>query len=375
MRRNAPVLSPHERGLLKHIIFQKLRFFCRFLWRLFALWGEKTETEQKNRNFSKPILLKMQFLFSLIVSLSAFSIALVSSDVSRSRNGRTLRAIAVLVGILAAISSIYHLTARFLIVVPAGNVGIVELFGYVSDRPLQPGLHRVNPFANIVNFSTRIKDIQEAVSVKSKEGLTFTMDVNLQYRLNPYQAREVYENIGTNEKDILTSRFRSAIRKIVANYESHTIYSQKQGEISQRIHQEMTKELQPLGFAIEETLLKDITLPKNVRAAIDEKLKAEQQSELMEFELEKARQQSEMRKIEVQGIADIQKLVSGDVAEKLLELRTMEMKQRLPASQNTNVIIIGVDEDKLPLILQQQGQATQDAVENAAETNSPTNAE
>ena len=308
----------------------------------------------------------MQFLFSLIVSLSAFSIALVSSDVSRSRNGRTIRGIAVLIGILAAIASIYHLTARFLIVVPAGNVGIVELFGYVSDRPLQPGLHRINPFANVVNFSTRIKDLQEAVSVKSKEGLTFTMDVNLQYRLNPYQAREVYENIGVNEKDILTSRLRSIIRQILANYQSHTIYSQKQGEISQRIHQEMTKELQPLGFVVEETLLKGITLPKNVRASIEEKLKAEQQSELMEFELEKARQQAELKKIEMQGIADVQKLLSGEVAEKLLELRTMEMKERLPASQNTNVIIIGGDEDKLPLILRQPDTA-EDAPENATE--------
>ena len=41
------------------------------------------------------------------------------------------------------------------------------------------------------------------------------------------------------------------------------------------------------------------------------------------------------------------------MAEKVLELRSMETRQKLPASQNTNLIIIGADEEKLPLFLQQ----------------------
>ena len=295
----------------------------------------------------------MQFLLSLIATLVAFSVALVSSDVAGPRNGRTLRAIALLIGFLAAIASIYQFASRFLIVIPAGNVGVVELFGYVEERSLTPGLHTINPFAKVVTFSTRMKDIKETVSATSKEGLVFAMDVSLQYKLNPYKAGEVYENIGKNERDIVISRFRSTIREIVTNYESHAIYSQKQHEITQRLYQEMSQELYPLGFVTEEVLLKDIVLPKNVQAAIEQKLKAEQESELMEFEIEKARQQAERQKIELESIADIQKLLSRDLAEKVLELRTMETKQKLPASQNTNVIIIGGDEDKLPLFLRQ----------------------
>lgn len=295
----------------------------------------------------------MQFLLSLIATLVAFSVALVSSDVAGPRNGRTLRAIALLIAFLAALVSIYQFASRFLIIIPAGNVGVVELFGYVSDDSLEPGLHAVNPFAKVVNFSTRMKDIKENVSVTSKEGLVFAMDVSLQYKLNPYKAGEVYENLGTSEEEIIISRFRSAIRQIVNNYESHAIYSQKQEEIKQRLYQEMSQELYPLGFVTEEVLLKDIVLPKNVQAAIEQKLKAEQENELMEFELKKARQEAERDKIELQGIADIQKLLSGDLAEKVLDLRTMETKQKLPASQNTNVIIIGPDKDKLPLFLQQ----------------------
>lgn len=295
----------------------------------------------------------MQFLLSLIATLVAFSVALVSSDVAGPRNGRTLRAIALLIAFLAALVSIYQFASRFLIIIPAGNVGVVELFGYVADDSLEPGLHAVNPFAKVVNFSTRMKDIKENVSVTSKEGLVFNMDVSLQYKLNPYKAGAVYENLGTNEQDIIISRFRSVIRQIVNNYESNAIYSQKQQEITQRLYQEMSQELYPLGFVTEEVLLKDIVLPKNVQAAIEQKLKAEQENELMEFELKKARQEAERDKIELQGIADIQKLLSRDLAEKVLELRTMETKQKIPASQNTNVIIIGADEDKLPLFLQQ----------------------
>src|SRR3712207_7101499 len=39
----------------------------------------------------------------------------------------------------------------------------MELFGGVSERPLYPGIHLVNPFAEVEKFSTRLRDIKETV--------------------------------------------------------------------------------------------------------------------------------------------------------------------------------------------------------------------
>ena len=48
-----------------------------------------------------------------------------------------------------------------------------------------------------------------------------------------------------------------------------------------------------------------------LRASIEQKLQAEQQSEQMRFVLDRERQEAERKRIEAQGIADFQRIVTG----------------------------------------------------------------
>nr|WP_287273853.1 MULTISPECIES: hypothetical protein [unclassified Okeania] len=109
-----------------------------------------------------------------------------------------------------------------------------------------------------------------------------------------------------------------------------------------------------MGFIVESALLRDISLPRNIQQAIQEKLKAEQESQRMQFELEKAPQEAERKKIEAQGMANAQKLLSQGLTEQVLKLKAIEATEKLAASPNTKVVIIGGGEDRLPIILQQR---------------------
>ncbi|WP_287522554.1 prohibitin family protein [Okeania sp. SIO2C2] len=135
---------------------------------------------------------------------------------------------------------------------------MVEILGNVSESTLTPGLHLVNPLTKIIKFSTRLKDLKETVTATSKEGLNFQIDVSLQYKIDPEQAGQIYENIGLEEKEIIISRFRSLIREITSNYESRDIYSEKRQEIANSLLEKLTQELNPLGFIVESALLRDI---------------------------------------------------------------------------------------------------------------------
>lgn len=306
----------------------------------------------------------MGFIFSLIVSLISFSIALVPGKVAGEKQKRQVWAIAMLIGSLMALLSIVQLVSRFLIIMPAGSVGVVEELGEVKSETLKPGVHFINPFANVVEFTTRLKDIKETVTATSSEGLNLNIDVSLQYKIEPNKAGEVYENIGTDETEIITSRFRSIIRQITASYEARAIYGEKRQEVTQSLHEQLSQQLTPLGFVVEETLLRNVVLPKNIQEAIQAKLEAEQENERqqfvtekqrqeLEFELEKARKEAERQKIEAQGIADAQRLLSQSLTDKILQMKAIEATQDLAKSPNAKVIIIGGGKDKLPLILQQ----------------------
>ncbi len=243
---------------------------------------------------------------------------------------------------------------RSLVIIPAGTAGAVEIFGQVSEKPLKPGVHAINPFGKVVKFSTRLKDIKETINATSKEGLTLDLDVSLQYKIEPQKIGEIYQNIGLDEKTIVISRFRSLSRQIAARYEARAIYGEKRQEIAQLLRQQLSENLRPLGFIVEETLLRKVVLPAKIREAIQAKLAAEQESQKLDFEIEKARKQAEKNKIEARGKAEAQRLLSQGLTEEVLRLKAIEATQNLAQSNNAKVIIIGGGQDKLPLILQGQ---------------------
>jgi Fe-S cluster biosynthesis and repair protein YggX len=98
-------------------------------------------------------------------------------------------------------------------------------------------------------------------------------------------------------------------------------------------------------------LARKITLPARLAAAIEEKLGAEQESQRMQFVLAREKQEADRRRIEAQGIADFQHIVSQGINEQLLKWKGIEATQKLAESQNTKVVIVGSGKDGLPVIL------------------------
>lgn len=289
----------------------------------------------------------MLFIFSLLVTLSS-SLTFAGANNLPENKRKRVKALTLVITILGALTCLSQVIA----IIPAGNVGVVETFGSVSPTPLKPGIYFINPFAKLVKFSTRIKDIKETVSTTSREGLSLNLDVSLQYSLNPEKAVEVYKKIGTDEQEIIISRFRSIIRKITSSYESKGVYTEKRQEITDKIHQELSQQVTPLGFTVEETLLRDVQLPPKLQQAIQQKLEAEQQSQQMVFVLEKERKEAERKQIEAKGIADFQKIVSQGLTPQYLEWKNIEAMEKLATSSNAKVIVIGAGEGKLPILLQ-----------------------
>lgn len=281
----------------------------------------------------------MNFIFSLLTSLLAIFIYLNSSKISGKRSRWTVRGITISIGAIALLSC----AGKILIIVPSGNVGVIDLLGRVSDRILNPGVHLINPFADVLLFSTRLKDVKENIDTTSREGLSLNLDVSLQYKLDPQKAATVYQNIGQDEEQLAISRFRSTVRAITAKYPAEAIYSRKRQEIAQQLDQEITQQLLPLGLIVEEVLLRNVKMPDSLQAEIQEKLKAEQESQKMRFILEKERQEAQRKLIEAKGIADSQKIISKGLTNSVLQLRATEAMEKLAQSPNSKIIVLGVE--------------------------------
>ena len=93
-------------------------------------------------------------------------------------------------------------------------------------------------------------------------------------------------------------------------------------------------------------------MPNTLQAAIQEKLKAEQQNQQMKFVLEKERQEAERKRIEAQGIADYQKIISAGLTNQVLQLRAIEATEKLAQSNNSKIVIVGSQKGGVPILIQ-----------------------
>ena len=239
--------------------------------------------------------------------------------------------------------------------VDAGHVGVLTVFGDTKKDVLDAGIHFVNPFAVKHELSVRTIELKESANVPSSEGLVMGLDASLLFKLNPKQAPDVWANLGPNYvQSIIEPTFRSAMREATASHTANALYSGEREKVATEIFNQMQRDLTARGIILEKVLLRDIQLPPTLRAAIESKQQAEQESLAMSFRLQKERQEADRKRIEAEGIRDFQKTVTQGISDQLLTWKGIEATEKLADSKNTKIVVIGNSKNGLPLVLGNQ---------------------
>lgn len=234
--------------------------------------------------------------------------------------------------------------ARSLAIVPAGHVGVIDTFGQVSERVLQPGLHLRNPFSKVVNLSVQTQEIKETTSAPSKEGLMMEVDVSILYRVEPNQAKQIYQTVGTNYQEVVVlPQFRSLVRNTTAQYNAQDLYTSQRQAVTKQLSTDLNSVLSQRGILVEDTPLRNVSLPENLRQTIETKLQADQENQRMQFVLAKEKQEADRKRIEATGQSDAQKILSQGLSDSVLKFRQIEAMQKLADSKNSKVIVLGGD--------------------------------
>lgn len=238
--------------------------------------------------------------------------------------------------------------------VPAGHVGVLTLFGRVTGEVLPEGIHLVNPFKVNNIMSVRTQEVKESATVPSAEGLVMALDTSLIYHLDPEHAAEVYRKLGPDYAEtIVEPTLRAAIREATASHTANALYTGEREKVAQEIYTHLSEALAPRGVVVESVLLRDIQLPPALKASIELKQQAEQESLAMSFRLQKERQEAERKRIEAEGIRDFQKTVSAGISEQLLTWKGIEATETLAKSPNSKIVVIGNTKNGLPLVMSQ----------------------
>jgi hypothetical protein len=101
----------------------------------------------------------------------------------------------------------------------------------------------------------------------------------------------------------------------------------------------------------EAVVIRSLTLPEPVNAAINAKLAEEQYALSYVFRLQRERSEAERKHIEAIGIQNFYAIVANSLTPSLLTWRGMEATVEVARSPNSKVVIVGGGKDQMPLIL------------------------
>jgi regulator of protease activity HflC (stomatin/prohibitin superfamily) len=263
-------------------------------------------------------------------------------------------------GLLLAIIGMF--TAA-VVQIDAGEVGVKILYGNVQNDVLGSGLHFINPLMNVQKMDIKTqnytmsavrdegaKEGDDAIRVLTSDGLEVIMDLTVLYKVLPVDAPRIIRETGLDYTDkIVRPLARTKIRDNAVYYDAVSLYSTKRDEFQRRIFETISGEFQHRGLLLEQLLIRNISLPQAVKTSIEQKMSAEQDAQKMQYVLQKEQQEAQRKRVEAQGIADYQRIISESLTDRQLQYESIKAQLEIAKSANAKVIIMG--KGSTPLLL------------------------
>ena len=226
--------------------------------------------------------------------------------------------------------------------------------GLDKKNVIKPGFNFKAPWNDLYKFDITDNLVEETIDVLDGSGLSINVDVTMNFHLNYDSVGEIYETYQFDYlRRLVRPVFRSTVRDVMGRYTAEEIYSTKRAEVESLIQEEASEVLRKPGnnIVMKSLLIRSITLPAQIKSAIENKLQQEQEALAYQYRLEREKSEAERKRIEAKGEADANRIVSNSLTPNLLKMRGIEATSKLAESPNSKVIVVGSGKDGLPIIL------------------------
>jgi regulator of protease activity HflC (stomatin/prohibitin superfamily) len=288
------------------------------------------------------------FIIGLIILIAAIVAHRISPTPQTIRITNIVRLAGILIMVLGVLAACF-------VQVGSGQVGVKTLFGKVENDVLTSGMNFVNPLMDVKMMDIKTQNYtmsairdegnktgDDAIRVLTADGLEVVIDLTILYRVVPTEAPNLLREVGLDYTDkIVRPITRTRIRDNAVSYDAVSLYSSKREEFQDKISKSIEENFKNRGLILEQLLIRNIALPASVKGTIEEKIQAEQEAQKMQFVLQKEKQEAERKRVEAQGIADYQHIISEGLTDKQLQYEQIKAMKELAASPNSKIVFMG----------------------------------
>jgi regulator of protease activity HflC (stomatin/prohibitin superfamily) len=259
--------------------------------------------------------------------------------------------------------------------VGSGEVAVVWTPEGTRHTVFNEGEWKIGFWDKATVYDARSQEREERLEVLAANGLRIVLDTSVRYHIDRDAAVALDHDLGIHYYSILVGpTLRSQARRVVGRYQPEEIYSTQREVIERQIREGVEGAIKGRHLMLEGVLIRNVTLPEAIQAAINDKLQAEQMALKMKFTIEQAQKetekqlveakaaaerrrieahaQAEVEKIRAQGQADAkrieaqatddyERIVQQHMSDRMLRWQQIAAMKELSTSPNSKVILLG----------------------------------
>ena len=238
------------------------------------------------------------------------------------------------IGIIIAIILFFAILP--FVVIGAGERGVVfNSTTGIENRIMQEGFNFKIPFVeSVVKMPVRIQNSSFAEDTATIDQQHLSMNVSVNWKLNPKKVNNIYQNIGDIdmvEKTVLTSNVQEAVKASVSKFNVTEIQGKRE-VVKMSIEKLLSQKLSKYDIIIYDVNISNFDPSPEYKQAIENKQLAKQDAETAVFLKQKAVAVSEGKIATAQGDAQVVKInaEAQSEAQKLLQQSlTPELIQKM----------------------------------------------
>ncbi len=253
-------------------------------------------------------------------------------------------------------------------IIQEGERGILSTNGKYQNNVLLPGLHFIIPViqkvyvvdtkVRIINYVSHIEATnrtsgivtKRAITVLDKRGLPVSIELTVQFKLNPEFAAQTISNWGFSWEDkIINPVVRDVVRNIVGKYDAEVL-PMKRDTIATEIEDGLRKNIAGLKNSpviLQSVQLRDILLPQKVKDQIERVQIAKQEVQRAEQEVQRAKQEALKKAAQAYGVAQQARIEAKGHADAITIQADAQSKANLLISKSLTKELLQLEQIKV----------------------------
>ncbi|MGR9012013.1 MAG: prohibitin family protein [Gammaproteobacteria bacterium] len=261
---------------------------------------------------------------------------------------------AVITSTIVILLIVVYFYSSIFITITAGEAGVLYrrfAGGTVTDRVYKEGFHVIFPWNSMTIYNTRVQQRSHSLSVLTEEGLKIQLEISIRYYPEADAIGLLHQKVGPDYLEkIVIPEVDHTLRVFVGKNAVNDVYTSK-GASLHNIIVEAESEVEKNYIVIQDVILQQVILPKQVEAAIEAKIEQKQLSEAYQYRLARETQEAKRKKIEAEGINEYNVIVNQSLNKDILKWKGIQATQALAESDNAKIVVIGNGDNQLPIIL------------------------